>query len=68
MEEAGDLGASIKWYSHAAEQGNVKAQFNLGRRYTLGEGVAKDIKKAVYWYTKSSGTISVKLNLRIGYL
>ena len=34
----------------AAEQGNSEAQYNLGRIYRYGHGVAQDYKEAVKWY------------------
>lgn len=34
----------------AAEQGDVKAQCNLGLRYAIGEGVPEDDREAVRWY------------------
>ena len=38
--------------SKAAEQGDAKAQFNLGVRYANGEGVPKDASQAVTWFRK----------------
>ena len=37
-----------------AEQGYAGTQYNLGVCYGNGIGVAKDEKKAVYWYTKAA--------------
>lgn len=37
-----------------AEQGDVKAQYNLGMMYSLGEAVARDKTQAVYWTRKSA--------------
>ncbi|MBQ2152767.1 MAG: protein kinase [Clostridia bacterium] len=37
-----------------AEQGDADAQCNLGNRYYNGEGVERDYRKAVYWYTKAA--------------
>ena len=34
----------------AAEQGDARAQFNLGIMYDNGEGVLKDEAEAVKWY------------------
>jgi TPR repeat protein len=36
-------------YEKAANQGNAKAQCNLGCRYCLGEGIEKDLKQGFYW-------------------
>jgi len=41
------------WLSKA-EKGNPKYQFYTAQAYYFGDGVTKDIKKAVYWYKKSS--------------
>jgi len=38
-------------YIEAAQQGNADAQNNLGVCYYNGQGVTKDYKEAVKWYT-----------------
>ena len=40
---------AVKWYGKAAEQGNAKAQFNLGVAYYKGEGVAKNLVEGYAW-------------------
>jgi 2-hydroxychromene-2-carboxylate isomerase len=42
---------SAKWITHAAEQGNAKAQTNLGFMYDSGYGVPQNYKTAFKWYT-----------------
>ncbi|HHV6563032.1 TPA: tetratricopeptide repeat protein, partial [Haemophilus influenzae] len=42
------------WYRQAAEQGNAKAQFNLGNMYADGRGVKQDNFEAVKWYRKAA--------------
>jgi TPR repeat protein len=37
-------------YRLAAEQGEAKAQFNLGVMYADGQGVPQDFKEAMQWY------------------
>ena len=37
----------------AAKMGHSGAQNHLGVDYKTGEGVAKDLKKAIYWYQKA---------------
>jgi TPR repeat protein len=44
----------VYWYKKAANQGYAEAQFNLGIAYTIGKGVLKDYKQAVYWYQKAA--------------
>ena len=49
----------------ASEQGDAKAQFRLGEMYENGEGVEKDYREAVKWYTKAAqqGLASAQNNL-----
>lgn len=49
----------------SAENGDMKAQEELGRAYSFGNGVQKDNAKAVKWLTKSAeqGNTSVLFNL-----
>ena len=64
-----DKNNKIYRYTKAAEQGDAKAQYNLGVCYKNGEGVAQDYKKAVYWYTKAAeqGVSTAQYNLGICY-
>ena len=36
------------------EQGDAEAQFNLGYRYEVGDGVPQDFQKALEWYLVSA--------------
>ncbi len=45
---------SCEWYRKAAEQGNIIAQFELGRMYEHGWGVSQDYIKAYDWYKKTA--------------
>ena len=49
-----DYKEAVKWYTKAAEQGDVHAQFNLGLMYGSGHGISQDYKQAAKWYTKPS--------------
>ena len=42
----GGLSDAVNWYRKAAEQGDRLAQWNLGRCYYTGVGVATDLDKA----------------------
>ena len=44
----------------AAERGNVKAQYLLGRYYSQGYHTNRDHQQAVYWYEKAAGKGSEK--------
>ena len=59
----------MKWYRKAADQGNAKAQLNLGFMYANGKGVAEDDAEAVKWYRKAAdqGDADAQLNLGVIY-
>jgi hypothetical protein len=50
---AGDFKEAADWYRQAAEQGDARAQSNLGGMYRNGWGVAKDEREAVKWLRKA---------------
>ena len=52
--KAGDYAEAAEWFSKAAEQGNAKAQFELGVLYEKGQGVPQDCAKAAEWYGKAA--------------
>ena len=41
---------TLEWYLQTAEKGDASAQFELGRRYANGDGVAEDKAEAMKWY------------------
>ncbi len=49
-----DYKAAFRGLSSLAEQGNAKAQGNLGAMYANGQGVAKDEDQVVKWYHKAA--------------
>jgi hypothetical protein len=49
-----DYAEAVKWYRKAADQGNAKAQTNLGVLYADGSGVPRDYSEAVKWYRKAA--------------
>jgi hypothetical protein len=44
-----DYAGATKWYLLAAGEGNIQAQSQLGRLYSIGEGVPVDYAEAVKW-------------------
>ncbi len=52
-----------------AEGGQAAAQFNLGARYSAGDGVPKDSQRAVEWYRKAAeqGHPKAQVNLGLAY-
>lgn len=53
----------------AAKQGDVNAQFDLGWKYSHGEGVTKDYQQAANWYRKAAeqGLAEAQFNLGLLY-
>lgn len=49
-----DFEEGFRWYRTAARKGNTSAQCNLGLCYSNGEGVEKNEKRAVKWWTKAA--------------
>jgi TPR repeat protein len=49
-----DTPKSIELFVKAAEAGNVKAQYNLGKSYRDGVGVEKNVAEAVKWYRRAA--------------
>ena len=48
--DRGDYKTAYKLWLPLAEQGDAKAQYNLGQMYYEGQGVPQDHKEAVKWY------------------
>ncbi|AUJ70629.1 tetratricopeptide repeat protein [Pseudoalteromonas sp. NC201] len=46
---------AVEYYQLAAEQGNARAQCNLGVMYEKGKGVAQSDEKAVKYYQLAAG-------------
>jgi TPR repeat protein len=51
---SGDYATALKEWRPLAEQGQAKAQFNLGYMYDKGNGVTQDYAEAVKWYRKAA--------------
>ena len=45
---------ALKWYSMAAEEEHLNAQFQLARMYERGEGTEVDLEGAAEWYKKAA--------------
>jgi uncharacterized protein len=56
LEKTGRLAArkeAARWYGCAAEQGFAAGQHHLARHYETGDGMPRDLAKAVFWYVKA---------------
>jgi len=61
---------AMTWYRLAADQGEARAQFNLGIIYDEGIGVPQDYAEAMKWYRKAAdqGFSPAQYNLGTMYL
>ena len=66
---AQDFQEAIKWYTKAAEQGNVNAQYNLGNLYLRGQGASQNDNLAFSWFIKAAeqGDAPAQYNLCLLY-
>ncbi|WP_275284986.1 tetratricopeptide repeat protein [Thiospirillum jenense] len=63
---AGDYAKAFQIMQLLAEQGNAKAQSNLGVMYENGRGVAQDYAEAVRWFRKAADQGDAKAQLNFG--
>ncbi len=66
---AQDNAEAVKWFRRAAEQGDAKAQSNLGFIYGEGLGVSQDDAQALKWFRKAAeqGDARAQYNLGLMY-
>ncbi len=50
---------ALIWYRQATEQGDAKAQCNLGGRYGNGRGISQSGIGAVKWFKQASVLLAV---------
>lgn len=67
--ERGEQELAAAYYKKAAEEGDAKAQNNLGLCYEYGQGVIQSNKEAVRWYRKAAeqGYTNAQNNLGLCY-
>ena len=68
--QAGDYQQAFTLWQPLAEQGDAEAQFYLGLLYRNGEGVEKDDRTALMWFTESAkqGYLNAQYNTGIMYM
>ena len=67
--QSGDFATALREWRPLAEQGDARAQFNLGEMYRKGEGVPQNDKTAVKWFTLAAeqGHAGAQFNLGLMY-
>ena len=65
----GDYATALREWRPLAEQGNAKAQHNLGLIYGKGLGVSQDYAEALQWFRKAAeqGYAKAQYNLGVMY-
>jgi uncharacterized protein len=65
LYKAGQQAAAAKLFLRAAEQGNARAQLQIGYQYNYGEGVPLNAAEAVKWYRRAAeqGDAAAESNL-----
>ena len=65
----GDYKKALFYYSRAAENGNDKAQYELGLMYQIGKGVKRDTPEAIKWWKESAnqGNVYAQFSLALMY-
>ncbi|MAG00089.1 MAG: hypothetical protein CL388_02625, partial [Acidiferrobacteraceae bacterium] len=63
--QSGHFATALREWRPLAEQGDARAQFNLGVMYVKGQGVPQDDKTALKWYTLAAeqGLADAQTNL-----
>ncbi|MDR1349723.1 MAG: hypothetical protein LBJ59_02875 [Zoogloeaceae bacterium] len=64
-----DYAKAIQWFHKAAEQGNARAQYNIGLMCEGGQGMTQDYAAAEKWYRKAAeqGHVEAQNNLGVLY-
>ncbi len=67
---AGDVASGARVLVTLAKTGHAPSQFRLGLLYQLGKGVAREPRKAIYWFEQaaSQGDVGAQYMLAEAYL
>ena len=65
----GNLEIAVRWFTEAAEQGDLESQNYLGTLYASGQGVEKDYEAALLWLRQAAdkGYAKAQANLAVMY-
>jgi TPR repeat protein len=65
---SGDHQTALSEWEPLAENGNAKAQYNLGLLYRLGKSVSQNDRTAVKWYTLAAQQGSAEAQFNLGFM
>jgi TPR repeat protein len=65
----GDYATAVQELLPMAQQGNARAQYNLGVMYANGQGISQDSAQAAQWYRQAAeqGYATAQYNLGVMY-
>ena len=66
--DQGDYSAALHEFRHLADEGHAAAQYQLGRMYDKGKGVAKDNRRAAGWYQLAADQGIVRAQVELGHM
>jgi uncharacterized protein len=64
----GDYATAYRLLKPLAEQGNARAQYNLGFMHEKGQGVPKDDTEAVKWFRKAAEQGNAYAQVNLGFM
>src|SRR5215472_14710181 len=64
----GDYAAAVKLLKPLTEQGDARAQFDLGLMHDKGQGVPQDYATAVSWYRKAAEQGNARAQTNLGFM
>jgi hypothetical protein len=63
-----DYATALRLFRPLAEQGNAQAQFNIGRMYQNGQGVAQNTAEAAKWWRKAADQGDATAQNELGFM
>ena len=66
--QSGDFATALREWTPLAEQGDARAQLNLGFMYHQGQGVPQDDKTAVKWYLIAAEQGNARAQYNLGQM
>jgi hypothetical protein len=66
--QSGDFATALKEWMPLAEQGDFRAQYNLGQMYRDGQGVPQDYKTAMKWYSLAAEQGDGDAQINLGFM
>ena len=66
--DTADYAEALKWYSAAAEKGDMRAQNMVGFMYLKGFGVEQDYGDAIKWYQLAAEQGLAQAQWKLGYI